>query len=140
MIIKVVDGRDIGVVQSGEGNSLFLQKLTRTFIDDCSLMDDLDGYFTVEVLVAGSINHTHPAAADLLNDAIVGEGLTDESVGFRHSAAILTPSTPAGWLYDPETPLESSMTIELCSYNARHDIARQLRPFLPWRVPARILA
>jgi hypothetical protein len=58
----------------------------------------------------------------------VGDGLADERVGVRHSAAILAPATALRWLYEPETPIESSMTLEQCSYNAEHDRARQLRP------------
>jgi hypothetical protein len=68
------------------------------------------------------------------------EGLADQQIGSLHSEAILAPATALRWLYDPETPVETSMTLELCSYNAGHDMARQLRPFLPWCVSARILA
>jgi hypothetical protein len=39
----------------------------------------------------------------------VRDGLAYERVGIRHSAAILAPSTPSGWLYDPETPVESTL-------------------------------
>ena len=39
----------------------------------------------------------------------MGYSLSDERVGTRHDGAILALATPSGWLYDPETPLESSM-------------------------------
>jgi len=41
------------------------------------------------MFVAGLVDHTHPAFAQCLNDAVVREGLSDERVGVRHDAAIL---------------------------------------------------
>ena len=38
-------------------------------------------------------------------------GLADERVDVRHSAVILAPSTPAGWLYDPETPKRTTFLL-----------------------------
>src|ERR1700719_981826 len=52
----------------------------------------------------------------------------------------LAAATPSGWLYEPETPSESSLTMEWRSYNPGHNMARQLRPFFHWSVPARKLA
>jgi hypothetical protein len=36
-----------------------------------------------------TVAHTHSATAEFLDNAVVGDGLTDEGVGVRHSAAIL---------------------------------------------------
>jgi len=47
-----------------------------------------------------------PTTAELLNDAVMRDGLTDERLGLRHLANILALATPSGWLYDPGTPLE----------------------------------
>ena len=58
----------------------------------------------------------------------------------RTSFCPLAPATPRGWLYEPETPSESSMILAWRGYNLEHDMARQLRPFLHWSVPARPLA
>src|SRR6267143_2054072 len=52
----------------------------------------------------------------------------------------LAAATPSGWLYEPETPSESSLTMEWRRYNPGHNMARQLRPYFPWSVPARKLA
>ena len=35
------------------------------------------------------VHHTHAATAKLFDNAVVGDGLADEGVGLRHSAAIL---------------------------------------------------
>ncbi len=43
----------------------------------------------MESRVFGLVDHTHPAAAQLLDDAIVRDGLADQRIGPRHSAAIL---------------------------------------------------
>jgi hypothetical protein len=39
--------------------------------------------------IFGLEHNTHAAPAKFLNDAVVGDGLPDEHVGTRHSAAIL---------------------------------------------------
>jgi hypothetical protein len=39
------------------------------------------------------VNDTHPTSAQLLDDSVVGDGLTDERVGFRHLEDILAPAT-----------------------------------------------
>ena len=43
----------------------------------------------MQARILGLIHHTHPAATQLLDDAVMGDGLSDEGVGVRHSAAIL---------------------------------------------------
>ena len=35
------------------------------------------------------VHHTHPATTQFLNDAVVGNGLSNERIGPRHVAAIL---------------------------------------------------
>ena len=37
----------------------------------------------------GFVHDTHPTAAKLLDDRVVGDGLADEGVGLRYGAAIL---------------------------------------------------
>jgi hypothetical protein len=69
-------------------------------------------------LVLSLVHHTHAATTELLDDAVMRYGLADERVGVRHSAAILAPATALRWLYEPETPVESSMSLEPRSYNA----------------------
>jgi hypothetical protein len=42
-----------------------------------------------EVGVLCFVNHTHPPTTELLDDAVVRDGLPDEGLGIRHVAAIL---------------------------------------------------
>ena len=37
----------------------------------------------------GLVHYTHATAAKSFEDAVMGDGLADEGVGLRHSAAIL---------------------------------------------------
>ena len=55
----------------------------------------------VQAHVLGLVHHTH-ATTEFFENAIVGDGLANQCVGVRHSAAILAPSTPLGWLDNPE--------------------------------------
>lgn len=50
---------------------------------------ELQSYVSAQASVFGLVHDTHPAPAQLLDDAVVGNDLPDERVGVRHSAAIL---------------------------------------------------
>jgi hypothetical protein len=54
-----------------------VQKLSGMFIYEASLRKDLDGNFAVEVLVPGVVHLSHSASTDLLDDAIMRDGLPD---------------------------------------------------------------
>ena len=44
---------------------------------------------SVQPRVLSLVDHTHPAPAQPLQNAVMGDGLPDERIGVRHSAAIL---------------------------------------------------
>ena len=46
--------------------------------------------------VLGLVHYAHPAPTEFVEDAVMRDGLSDERVGVRHSAAMLAPSTPPG--------------------------------------------
>ena len=46
--------------------------------------------------VLGLVHYAHPAPTESVEDAVMRDGLSDERVGVRHSAAMLAPSTPPG--------------------------------------------
>jgi len=41
-------------------------------------------HVAVQPRIFGFVHNTHPAAAKFLDDAVVGDGLTDEGVGVHH--------------------------------------------------------
>jgi hypothetical protein len=68
------------VVQFGECHGFYVQKLSRVFMEDGSLVENLNGDFPVEVLVLGAIHFTHATGTDLFEDAVVAECLADEGI------------------------------------------------------------
>ena len=56
----------------------------------------LQCYIAVQPHVFGPVHYAHPALTESVEDAVMRDGLSDERVGFRHSAAMLAPSTPPG--------------------------------------------
>jgi hypothetical protein len=57
-----------------------VQKLSRVFIEDSSLVENLNGDFAAQVLVLGSIHFTHTTGTDFFQDAVVAERLPDEGI------------------------------------------------------------
>ena len=70
------------MVQSGRRFRLAPETLQRLAILSYIFGQELQGNKTVEPGILGLIHHTHPAATDLLNDAIVRDGLVDHSRSF----------------------------------------------------------
>ena len=68
------------MIQLGKSNGLFVKALARNFVAERPRIQYLDGHFAIEVFVAGAINHTHSALANLLDQAVVTEWLTNERV------------------------------------------------------------
>ena len=91
MFTDFVDGADVGVIQRGS-RSCFAQKtleglLIARHVSGKKLQRDV----AAERRVFGPVDHTHPAAAQLLDDAVVRDGLTNHLRqrsawidGFRH--------------------------------------------------------
>src|SRR5215469_16364380 len=50
---------------------------------------NFQGNKSMEPCVLGLVHHTHAASAKSFEDAVVRDGLADESVGVRHSAVML---------------------------------------------------
>src|SRR5271157_4492270 len=78
LIVEIVDGCNVWMIQFGKRQGLFVEMLAGTFIGDGASVQNFDGDFAAEVIVMGSENHTHPAAADFFDDAVVGELEPDE--------------------------------------------------------------
>jgi len=73
----LIDGADIRVIKSGGGTGLTMEALQDTLVVSYQFWQKLQGYKAAQFGVLGLIDHTHAAAAEGLDDAVVGEGATD---------------------------------------------------------------
>jgi len=81
MLPNVVNRADIGVVQ-GRGRLGFALETAESLVISGNLFrQEFEGNKTMEPGVFRLVDHTHPAAAQLLNDAVVRNGLADELGG-----------------------------------------------------------
>ena len=73
----VVDGDDVRMVERARRLGLLNEALLALRIGDLVVRQHLDGDDTIEVCVAGLVDHTHPALAELRFDSVAIERLTD---------------------------------------------------------------
>ena len=73
----LVDRADIGMVESGGGVRLALETGQSLGVLGDVIGKKLQGDKAVQGYVLGLVDHTHPAAAQLLDDAVVRDGLAD---------------------------------------------------------------
>jgi hypothetical protein len=69
--VEIVNGSDVGMVELGESSGLMVEAFAGGFVRQRTRRQNFDGYFAVEVFIAGAINSTHSAGADLVDDAKV---------------------------------------------------------------------
>ena len=77
LFANVVDGADVGMVQCRSGLRLPPKPLQCLMVAGHVFREKLEGHEAVEAGVLGFVNHTHAPAAELLDDAIVRDGLAD---------------------------------------------------------------
>ena len=77
LFADVVNGANVGVVQCGCGLGLALKAGERLRVAGYFIGKEFQGYEAMQARVFGFINHAHAAAAEFLDDAIVGNGLAD---------------------------------------------------------------
>src|SRR5215813_10213707 len=70
ILADLVDGTDMGMVQSGGGARFALKTLQSLAVLGKMFREELQGDEAAELGVLGLINHTHPAATQLLEDAV----------------------------------------------------------------------
>ena len=75
--VDVVDGADAGVVEGGGGARLALEALEGLGFPGEALGQELERHRAAEPGVLGLVDDAHPAAAELLDHAVVGERLAD---------------------------------------------------------------
>ena len=84
LLTDVVDGADVGMIQSGSGARLALEALQRQRILSKIFREELQGYESPEPGVLRFIDHTHATAAQLSDDDVMRDGLTNQRRGVRH--------------------------------------------------------
>jgi hypothetical protein len=77
------------MVQGGSSLCLTVESFEGLRVFSEVFGQELQGDKAVQLGVLGLVDDTHASAAELFDDAVVRDGLTDERVGLRHSAAIL---------------------------------------------------
>jgi hypothetical protein len=89
LLADVVDGADVGVIQSRCGLRLATEAAEGLWIARDFVGQELKSDETVQARVLGLVNHSHAAAAQLFEDAIVRDGLADhcEMLGFRAASS-----------------------------------------------------
>jgi hypothetical protein len=73
LCIEIVDGGDVGMIEFWKCERLIVEAMANSFLGDGAGMEKLKSDVSIEVGIAGQINDTHPAAANLLKDTVVRE-------------------------------------------------------------------
>jgi len=76
-----IDGADVGMVESGSGAGFCLKTFQGQGISFKFSGKEFEGNVTPKVQVFSLIDDTHATAAELLEDAVVRDGLADHEDG-----------------------------------------------------------
>src|SRR2546423_12112851 len=77
LFADVVDGADVGMVEGGGSLGFPLEARQSLRITGDLFRKKFEGHEAMQADVFGLIDHTHPAAAQLLDDPVMRYGLTD---------------------------------------------------------------
>jgi hypothetical protein len=80
LFTDIVDGADIGVVQSGCGLTFTLKTSEGLGIARNYFRQKFEGDETMKAGILGLINNAHPAAAESFKHGVMRDGLTDRWV------------------------------------------------------------
>ena len=80
LLADVVDGADVGMIQRGSRLRFALEAAERLGIAGDFVGQELEGDETAQPRVFGLVDHTHPAAAELPDNAVVRDGLADHNL------------------------------------------------------------
>src|SRR5580692_2470018 len=76
-LVNLEDHADVRMVEGGRGLRFTLEAGQSLRIFSNIIRQELQGDKAVQLYVLGFVDHTHPATAELLDDAIVRDGLAD---------------------------------------------------------------
>jgi hypothetical protein len=77
VLVDVVDGADVRVIQGGRGPGFTPEPFEGDLVAKELLGQELQCDGSVETGVLGLVDDTHASATELLEDAVVGDGLAD---------------------------------------------------------------
>ena len=77
VLADLVDRADVRMVQRRRGTRFAPEAFQRLRVAGHFLGQELQGHEAAKVGVLGLVDHTHPAAAELLDDAVMRDGLAD---------------------------------------------------------------
>jgi hypothetical protein len=80
MLTDIVNRTDVGVVQSRSSPRLALEAVESLGIPSDLVRKKLESYETLEPGVLGLVDHAHPAAAQLLDNAVMGNDPADRQI------------------------------------------------------------
>src|SRR6202035_5918822 len=78
LLADVVNGADVGMIQSGRGLGFAAKALERLTVLGEIFGEKLEGDEAVEARVFRFVNHTHAAATEFLDDPVMRDGLIDQ--------------------------------------------------------------
>src|SRR5246500_1424973 len=89
LLADFVNGADVGVIQRGGGSRLAPKTFQGLRVLCQGLRQELQGHEPAQLHILRFINHAHAAAAELFDDAVMRNGLSDQPRRVRHRARIL---------------------------------------------------
>ena len=100
LVVNFVDRADVGMVQCRGRLGFALETAECLRVFGYVVGQELEGHKAIELHVLGLVDHTHPAAAQLLDDAVMGEGFADQGSGaIRRVRALLAGKSTRGHFY-----------------------------------------
>src|SRR2546425_2966616 len=92
LLLDLMNHADVGMVECGGGSGFALESLERRLIARHLFRQEFEGHQPAELCVFGLVDHAHTAASELLQDAVVRDGLANHG----HSSRINRfPTCPA---------------------------------------------
>ena len=79
VLANLVNGADVWVIQRGGGARFSLESLQRLPVFAQRIRQELEGNQAAQFCILSAINHTHPTAPELLENAVVRNRLTDQN-------------------------------------------------------------
>src|SRR5437879_6080928 len=77
LLLDLMNHADVGMVECGGGSGFALESLERRLIARHLFRQEFEGHQPAELCVFGLVDHTHTAASELLEDAVVRDGLAN---------------------------------------------------------------